>query len=339
MNRLLGLTHFTALALVSTLAGCDAPEKSVGQETDGAQTSGAGSDSDTQNCGPGIAACTESDSDTIDPSGSESSGGAIDCESVLDPGDCENAGCVWRGSTLYPASGNICEQQDAEIGFCIAADDGSGNGCGLTPYCESGDFELYFRPNGGDAWELLRRYDCTHAIPDDFTSCTDSSAPEACDCECGTQAALPAGWDDELTAGGCADMTVYGDNADGSVGIAITTGPDFDPVAAAVAAGEVVTTMHDVSEFSRVSVYVGDNVLYPECNDALDKNAYEIQQEWVATAGTITIEIAPEMDPPRFDTQGYATITVTGLEVSYDGATESVDTFVLDNVAVGWLPG
>jgi len=106
-----------------------------------------------------------------------------------------------------------------------------------------------------------------------------------------------------------------------------------------VAAGETTVTEHDVSEFSRFSVYVGDDVLYPECNDALEPDAYSIDQEWVATAGTVTIEIVPEDDPPEFATQGYATVTVTGLEVTYEGVTEAVGAFSFEDVGVGWLPG
>ena len=45
------------------------------------------------------------------------------------------------------------------------------------------------------------------------------------------------------------------------------------------------------------------------------------------------------MDPPKFDTQGFATVTITGLEVTFAGVTESLDTVIFADVGVGWLPG
>lgn len=344
MKRLLDLGQLLALSLACSLTACDAPEKSVGQESDGGGTEGgtdAGSDSDTSNCGPGILPCNGSDTD--EPSGGESTGGPepSECATASDASDCADMGCTWLLAETYSTADGACELIPGDSGYCVGnVEIGPSDGCGLNPHCANElEFEGLYRELDDGSHEFLRYDDCTLEVPTGFSSCATSDAPQACDCLCGVEASLPTGWETELSEGGCADMTVYGSTADGSIGFAITTGLDFDPVAAAVTAGETLTTSHDVSEFHRVSVYTGENVLYPECNDALDRNAYEIQEEWVATAGTITIEIVPEMDPPEFSTQGYATVTVTGLEVSYAGATETVDEFILSDIAVGWLPG
>ncbi len=46
------------------------------------------------------------------------------------------------------------------------------------------------------------------------------------------------------------------------------------------------------------------------------------------------------MDAPEFDTQGFATVTITDLEVTFAGVvTEALDTVTFEDVAVGWLPG
>ena len=344
MKRLLDLGKLAVLSAACTLTACDAPEKSVGQESDGGGTGGetdAGSDSDTSECGPGILPCNGSDTD--EPGGSESTTGAepSECANASDATDCADMGCTWLLAETYSTADGACELIPGDSGYCVGnVEIGPSDGCGLNPHCAD-DLQLegLYRELDDGSHELLRYDDCTLEVPAGFMSCATSDAPAACDCLCDGEASLPTGWETELSAGGCADMTVYGGTADGSIGVAITTGLDFEPVAAAVSAGETLTTTHDVGEFQRVSVYTGDNVLYPECNDALDPDVYEIQEEWVATAGTITIEVVPEMDPPKFSTQGYATVTVTGLEVSYAGVTESVDEFVLSDIAVGWLPG
>jgi|GEM_PF-2253887 len=255
MTHLLDLPRLALLPLTCALlfAGCDAPEKNVGQETEGESSSGS------------------------------TTGGASesDSESDSDPGTESDSASATSTSTTTGGS-----ESDSETSGASAT---AGESTGAE---------------------------------------TTGGAP-----------GLPDGFEDGLSSAGCADMAIFGDTDDGSIGFVLSTGPDFNPVADAVAAGETTTTVHDVSEFSRLAVLVGDNVTYPECNDALDPDAYSIEQEWVATAGSISVEIVPEMDPPKFSTQGYATITVTGLEVTYDGVTESVGEFTLSDIAVGWLPG
>jgi len=320
-----------ALTAALALGACDAPKKSVGQESD--------SDSATTDaCTEAFAPCNETDSESDSDTGS-TTGGSTDCPSLDAESDCEAAECVWVSPSTVSVAGGSCEVSDGSNGYCVGFDDGPEVGCGLNPYCaDNEDFEVYVRQIDDDTWELHTRSNCFEDVPEGFTACSPSG-PAACDCACEPTASLPPGFEMDLGASGCADMQIFGATPDGSIGIVLGTGLGFTPVADAVAAGETVTTMHDVSEFGRLSVLVGTNVTYPECNDAVDESAYTIDQEWLATAGTVTIEIVPDPDAPEFATQGYATVTITGLEVTYGGVTEAVGEVTFPDVAVGWLPG
>jgi hypothetical protein len=336
----LSLTALLSLTCVSYL-GCDAPEKTVGQETVGATDSGtgSGSGSDTQNCDGELPCGTESDSDST-TTGSETDPVIPEnCETLDNASDCASEGCAWQDTSLISSDGAACDVSEGE-GYCF--DPGTGEteaGCGGV-FCGASNNEYWTREIEDGTWEVVGG-DCFLPIPDGFVRCEyDGADPVACGCACPEDGAtLPSGFESTLGASGCADMTVFGANPDGSIGLALSTGAGFTPVADAVAAGETTSTTHDVSEFARVSVYVGTNVTYPECNDALEPSAYAIDQEWVATSGTVQIEIVPEPDPIEFGTEGFATVTISDLEVTYAGATESLGTVVFEDVAVGWLPG
>lgn len=323
------------LALNLVALGCDAPEKSVGQESD-SETSTTGTTSD--GCDTSIAACS-SESGNEESSSGDESGGPQACEALDAEGACIDAGCTWRDTTQVTVGADVCESTTG-AGVCgptlppFAGDD-----CG-DPLCSADGNTYWTRELADGVWEVLGGEGCTLGSPDGFSPCAFAEGdPEVCDCLCPPAASLPPGFETELGAAGCVDMHVYGNSPDGSIAIVLATGPGFTPVADAVAAGEPVSTTHDVSAFERLSVLVGTNVTFPQCNDAIDENAYSIDQEWVATAGTVTIEIAPELDAPKFGTQGYATVTITGLEVTLGGVTESVGEVTFADVAVGWLPG
>lgn len=332
------------LALTASLSlGCDAPEKTVGQETDGGTESDSGSGSDSDNCG-GVLPCgtnaSDSDSSSSTGGGETDSVGAEDCSALEDAPACTAGGCVWRETSTVSTDGPTCEIGDGD-GECMATNPtGPAQGCGLSP-CPGTESAHWASELADGTWETFSSDDCFEGSPFGFTLCEYAGDdPAACDCLCpSTEAALPSGFESTLSTSGCADMTVYGATPDGSIGLVLSTGLDFDPVADAVAAGETTTTTHEVGEFNRLSVLVGTNVTYLECNDAIDRTAYEIQQEWLATAGTVEIEIIPEMDAPKFDTQGFATVTITGLEVTFEGMTETLDTVTFEDVGVGWLPG
>lgn len=345
----LPLTSMLAFACALSL-GCDAPEKTVGQETDGGTDSGSGSDSDSD-CG-GVLPCGTNASDSASgtsaetggatesggPTGSET-GVSGECGELDNASECGAQGCIWRNTLLLTEEKTSCELTDGD-GLCTTPEPGNPDPGGICSPCPVDGEQYWARELEDGTWEVLTD-GCFVANPSGFTLCEFAGEdPAACDCACsGTSASLPDGFETTIDAAGCSDMSVFGATADGSIGITLSTGFEFAPVAAAVDAGTTLTTTHDVSEFAQLSVLVGNNVMYPECNDALDKDAYSIDQEWPATAGTVEIVIVPEENPPEFGTQGFATVTITGLEVSYGGTTEALETVVFEDVAVGWLPG
>ncbi len=152
----------------------------------------------------------------------------------------------------------------------------------------------------------------------------------------GGEASLPEGFEDTLNEAGCADMTVFGRNPDDS--IALVMHIDAELVANAALAGETYQGTHDFDEFGTFSVLVGTQVSFPVCNDvATDETV--IEQDWVATAGSVEVTIVPVPNAPKFGTQGVATLQLSGIEVTYDGVTEALEDISFEDVAVGWLPG
>ncbi|MBV1861730.1 MAG: hypothetical protein KUG77_25140 [Nannocystaceae bacterium] len=152
----------------------------------------------------------------------------------------------------------------------------------------------------------------------------------------GGGASLPDGFEETLSHAGCADMTVWGKNDDDSIALVLFI--DDNLVADAAAAGTTYEGTHAVAEFGTFSVLVGSDVSALVCND-VDPRTTNIEQEWVATAGSVEITIEPEEDAQEFDTQGYATLQLSGIEVSFDGTLETLEDITFTNIAVGWLPG
>lgn len=152
----------------------------------------------------------------------------------------------------------------------------------------------------------------------------------------GGDASLPDGFEETLSESGCADMTVWGRNGDDSIALVLSINDDL--VADAATAGTTYEGTHAVAEFGTFSVLVGTMVSFPVCNDVATDETI-IEQEWVATAGTVDITIEPIEDAPKFGTQGTATLELSGVEVTFDGVTETLDDITFTYVSVGWLPG
>lgn len=152
----------------------------------------------------------------------------------------------------------------------------------------------------------------------------------------GGDASLPDGFEETLSESGCADMTVWGRNGDDSIALVLSINDDL--VADAAAAGTTYEGTHAVAEFGTFSVLVGTMVSFPVCNDVATDETI-IEQEWVATAGTVDITIEPIEDAPKFGTQGTATLELSGVEVTFDGVTETLEDITFTDVSVGWLPG
>lgn len=152
----------------------------------------------------------------------------------------------------------------------------------------------------------------------------------------GGEASLPDGFEETLSESGCADMTVWGRNDDDSIALVLSINDDL--VADAAAAGTTYEGTHAAAEFGTFSVLVGTMVSFPVCNDvATDETV--IEQEWLATAGSVDITIEPIADAPKFGTQGTATLELSGVEVTFDGVTETLEDITFTDVSVGWLPG
>ena len=322
------LTALFALASALSL-GCDAPEKTVGQETDGESTSDSAS-------GSGSGSAT--DSGETD-SGSET-GGTVDCAGLETPGECAENDCEWLDTIRVSTDGETCTSEPG-AGYCnrILPFGGGGDDCGDS-LCAADSDVYWTREVATGEWEVLGGAGCSLGAPEGFTQCDFSGDdPAACECVCEGGSFLPEGFEPTLTGSGCGDMNVFASTPDGTIGLSLSTGFEFNPVDDAVSAGMSVTTTHDVSEFARLVIMVGTNVTYPECNDALDPDAYSIDQEWLATAGSVEITIQPVEDAPKFGTTGFATVTITGLEVSLGGITEMVNDVTFEDIGVGWLPG
>lgn len=331
-SRCISFSRTALLALSCSISpGCDAPEKTVGQES-GTETE---TETDATNCGSVLPCETgttggDSETDTSTPE---------NCANFSNATDCTNQGCGWLDVAVTSSDGATCDVSEGG-GYCFDGDDSETAGGCQVEACDGEGGEFWTREIDDGTWEVARR-DCFSPIPGGFSLCEyDGNDPAACDCACSDSApSLPSDFEETLGASGCADMVVYGATPDGSIGVVLYTGPDFNPVADAVAAGETVTTTHDVSEFARVSVLVGDNVTYLECNDAIDESAYSIDQEWLAVAGEVEIEIVPDPAAEKFGTQGVATVTITGLEVTFSDVSHALNTVVFADVPVGWLPG
>ncbi|MCR9163337.1 MAG: hypothetical protein NXI35_21795 [bacterium] len=152
----------------------------------------------------------------------------------------------------------------------------------------------------------------------------------------GSGASLPDGFEDTLEASGCGDMVVYGRSDDDT--IALVMHIDDELVADAAASGEIYEATRPIEDFVTFEVLVGAFVSAPLCNDVIIEETV-VEQTWVATAGSVDITIDPVEGAAPFEVQGYATMELSAVEVTYEGVTETLEDVVLADVAVGWLPG
>ncbi len=250
---------------------------------------------------------------------------------------------MWRETQRISVADDACEALGAGPGYCVRHVSSGEEGCGWSTTCSTDSgIEYRFKEVEPGIFEVGSRDDCFQSTvfgPEGFTTCGDVA--EACECTCALEgfAELPAGFEDTLEPGGCEDMVLYGRSPDRTVSFFVSTGPDIEQVADAQSAGEPVIVEYDISELELVEVQVGENLTFATCDDVSEP--FVVQQRWRATAGTVTIEVVPEADPPQFGTLGYATVSMGGLEVQIVGGTseDTVEDFTLENVAVGWIPG
>lgn len=152
----------------------------------------------------------------------------------------------------------------------------------------------------------------------------------------GGGAVLPDGFEDTLSPDGCGDMVVYARTPADDIALVMTLAEGL--VNAASTSGETYDGTYDVGDFATFEVQVGATVSFPICNDVGSKET-SIDQTWLATAGSVHVIIEPVADAPPSGVLGYATLELSGVEVTYDGVTETLDDMVFADVAVGWLPG
>jgi hypothetical protein len=318
-------TNALLLCLVA-LTACDVDKKSVGQESESDTSSESGEE--TGACPDG-----EACGSTGSPTGGE-------CSTHTDQGACEAASCDWFvPNTVVFGEGDSCELGDPAAGFCTVPPEVTGNdGCIGSP-CAADNRDYWVREVSPGQWQGVSG-DCFFDPPDTFVPCTfQGDDPQACDCLCpaGGMGSLPDGFEDALVASGCGDMTILGANPSDTVAVVMNLTGGL--VEAAALSGETYQAEHDVSEFARFSVLVGTDVTYEECNDVGHPDGVTIDEEWVATAGTVNVQIVPGPDPSKFEFYSTATVTVTGLQLDNSGLTHEVGTFTLSDVAVGWFPG
>ena len=153
----------------------------------------------------------------------------------------------------------------------------------------------------------------------------------------GGEDGLPEGFEDDLQGLGCSDLSIYAKNPADTVGLVFRIAQDL--VATAAMSGETYVGDHDISEFDRFVVLVGTGVTQDECNDVFDPDATTIEQEWTAVAGTVSLEIIPDPEQPEFETPAIANVSITGLQITYDGMTEDVADLSFSDISVGWFPG
>ena len=145
----------------------------------------------------------------------------------------------------------------------------------------------------------------------------------------------------ELTqTGGCADIHVYGENADKSQGLMLTLPSLID---AARDAGTPQTHVFGVTDAGVVVIYdEGFNVTAGSCHDALDPaNAPVVDRHYTAVEGTLEVVVTPwEGDFPFYDTRADVSVTFTDVVFeSDDGQRATLTSVGFVSEPVGFLPG
>lgn len=294
------------LAAASLLPGCVDP-KTIGQETDGEDSSSSDSDSDGATEGMTSQGPTTGETDT-DPTAGDTDPTAGETEGPgcppIDPAPCTECTCIDDTWSCLPSA------------ECVS--DCTGEACGVA---------------------------CV-LCPDDDPECTEPEAEGVCTAtgECvGTpppklgfcEGALQPGFEGDLEAvGGCADLWVYAHDAADERGLVLSI--DQGLVADAVAMDMPTHTELSATDAAvQLEGRAGFFVTAAECNDAIIQDP-DIKESWLPTAGTVIIDLVPTGD-------GFATATVELVDVELyrlqPGPAPIVVDFTFTDVGVGWLPG
>ncbi|PRP98091.1 hypothetical protein ENSA5_30760 [Enhygromyxa salina] len=148
--------------------------------------------------------------------------------------------------------------------------------------------------------------------------------------------ALPEDFPASLTnAGGCGDVYIAVTNDEGTVGLLFN-------------GSELAATAHEMGETQiRESVLPSPDVnlraaigtlLDDGCNDTGD--GPQIEHEWTAVSGTVTLTVVPQGMAEPWAMPADATLELTNVTFEGEGLEPVVvDSWTVEDVYVGWLPG
>lgn len=262
--------------------------------------------------GQGTASETDSDSD----SGSEGASEGASSMSSTDEGS--------SGPSVSAGS---------ESGECVE------EGCPWAPCADAAC---------GTFCNLCAPWDTDCAEPGTFTVCAASGEceiwPNWDEDACPGQGLQP-GFESTLSQfGGCSDMTVFAANADATIAVHLEIA---GLVAQAHMTGAPVHEEMDVFDDAlAIEITFGSDLLIDTCTDVAGNEVNAIEH-WAPAAseggddGTIIIDVVPDLEnPPN------ATATVTFSDVTI-GRTDPdifdpqlvIEELVIQDAAVGWLPG
>ncbi len=146
---------------------------------------------------------------------------------------------------------------------------------------------------------------------------------------------------DSLTeTGGCADVTMYAANPEGSAILWVQLSGSVLEDAYAEGVDSVVRSfVLGEDPDIEVSIDVGSNVAERACNDVMTE--YVIDERWVAIEGTVAFEAtltAEEAEPWNMPADATVTLTEVLLEEQDTGAQMLIGSLTIE-AGVGWLPG
>lgn len=301
------------LVPAALMCACEIGSKSVGMETEGtgdgtADGTGGVDDGADDGQSSGATAASVGDDGSSGGTGSDDAGSDGSTGGVCgEPPPIELADCV------------ACDPADGTWGNDACITDCTGQACGEPCLaCPEGEPGCLGAENVGAC--------------DSAGQCVVPSGPDQC------MNVLQPGFETELTQqGGCSDLYVHAQNPQDTRGLVLSVSGEL--VDAVVTSGEAASTELDITDPSvSFRVETGVAVTELECNDAITMKPV-IDETWSATAGTLTIDLAP-------DGNGNAIADITLTDVTIErtapagGATPiEIPSYVFTDVLVGWLPG
>ena len=146
---------------------------------------------------------------------------------------------------------------------------------------------------------------------------------------------LQAGFEQELTDdGGCGDVVFYAhDDVDTVMLTLYAEGLVGEATDAGVASDFDFTLPDDGVE---LIVEVGSKISDATCDDVIENGGPRVRETWTATAGTASITILP--GETEWDAHGSMHLESVEFE-NEGGATVTLPSFDIEDVAVGWLAG